>query len=156
VASSTQLAPALTMSSRIAATLVACRPLRIFAEIGTQPAWQMKAIGLPADVADWHSASRIDSRWQAGCLRSWFPLNRVAAVGMAVAPVSRVVGAARSGTAECEGGQAVGAHDVALVSGYQCPSEATNGSAASSRCRGDDHSPRPRLVRTVPSRCDPS
>ena len=48
VAWSTQSVPALTMSSRIAATLVARRPLRIFAEIGTQPAWQMKAIGLPA------------------------------------------------------------------------------------------------------------
>ena len=48
VASSTQSAPALTMSSRIAPTLVARRPTRIRAEIGTQPAWQMKAIGLPA------------------------------------------------------------------------------------------------------------
>src|SRR5262249_5876464 len=48
VAWSTQSVPALTMSSRIAATLVARRPLRIFAEIGTQPAWQMNAIGLPA------------------------------------------------------------------------------------------------------------
>ena len=47
-ASSTQSTPALTMSSRIAPTLVARRPLRIFAEIGTQPAWQMNAIGLSA------------------------------------------------------------------------------------------------------------
>ena len=45
---STQSAPALTMSSRMAATLVARRPLMILAEIGTQPAWQMKAIGLRA------------------------------------------------------------------------------------------------------------
>ena len=37
---STQVTPALTMSSRIAATLVARRPLTIFAEIGTQPAWR--------------------------------------------------------------------------------------------------------------------
>jgi hypothetical protein len=35
------LTPALTISSRIAATLVARRPLTIFAEIGTQPAWQI-------------------------------------------------------------------------------------------------------------------
>ena len=48
VAWSTQSTPALTMSSRIAATLVARRPLTIFAEIGTQPAWQIKAIGFPA------------------------------------------------------------------------------------------------------------
>ena len=48
VTSSTQSVPALIMSSRIAATLVARRPLRIFAEIGTQPAWQMNATGLPA------------------------------------------------------------------------------------------------------------
>jgi hypothetical protein len=33
------------MSSRIAAALVARRPLTIFAETGTRPAWQMKAIG---------------------------------------------------------------------------------------------------------------
>jgi hypothetical protein len=47
-ASSTHSTPALTMSSRIASTLVALRPLRMPAEIGTQPAWQMKAIGLEA------------------------------------------------------------------------------------------------------------
>src|SRR5262249_52430456 len=47
-ASSTQSAPALTMSSLMAATLVARRPLSILAEIGTQPAWQMNAIGLRA------------------------------------------------------------------------------------------------------------
>jgi hypothetical protein len=32
----------------MAPTLVARRPLMIRAEIGTQPAWQMKAIGFPA------------------------------------------------------------------------------------------------------------
>ena len=36
------------MSSRIAPTLVARRPLTIRAEMGTQPAWQMNAMGLPA------------------------------------------------------------------------------------------------------------
>ena len=36
VASSTQSVPALIMSSRIAVTLIARRPLRIFAEIGTR------------------------------------------------------------------------------------------------------------------------
>ena len=45
---SSQMTPAFSMSSLIARTLVARLPLRIFAEIGTQPAWQMNATGLPA------------------------------------------------------------------------------------------------------------
>jgi hypothetical protein len=57
VASSTQSTPALTMSSRMAAILVARRPLRMPAEMGTQPAWQMKAMGLAS-----RSKVRIRSR----------------------------------------------------------------------------------------------
>ena len=62
VASSTQSVPALTMSSRIAPTLVARRPLRIRAEIGTQPAWQMKAIGLFASSNARTRSSTVSER----------------------------------------------------------------------------------------------
>ena len=62
VASSTQSGPASTMSSRIAPTLVARRPLRIRAEIGTQPAWQMKAIGLFASSNARTRSSTVSER----------------------------------------------------------------------------------------------
>ena len=45
---SSQRRPALTRSSWIAPTLVPRLPRTMPAEIGTQPAWQMKATGLPA------------------------------------------------------------------------------------------------------------
>jgi Putative DNA-binding HTH domain len=67
VASSTQSTPAFSMSSRIALKLVARRPLSIFAEIGTQPAWQMKAIGLPSvSNAFTRSSTRCDRRSVSG------------------------------------------------------------------------------------------
>src|SRR5919204_1574579 len=44
---SSHSAPAFRRSSAIAGTEVTRRPLTIPAEAGTQPAWQMKAIGLP-------------------------------------------------------------------------------------------------------------
>ena len=45
---SSQSMPALTRSSLMAPTLVPRLPRTIPAEIGTQPAWQMKATGLSA------------------------------------------------------------------------------------------------------------
>jgi hypothetical protein len=45
---SSQSIPAFTRSSRIAPTLVPRLPRTMPAEIGTQPAWQMKATGFPA------------------------------------------------------------------------------------------------------------
>ena len=62
VASSTQSTPAFTMSSRIAPTLVARRPLTIRAEMGTQPAWQMNAMGLSAVSKARTSASTASER----------------------------------------------------------------------------------------------
>src|SRR4029450_8765339 len=54
---STNVAPAFSRSSRIAETPVTVRPFRMRALIGTQPAWQIMAMGLPA----W-SNSRTRSR----------------------------------------------------------------------------------------------
>ena len=62
VASSTQSTPAFTMSSRMASTLVARLPLRIWAEMGTQPAWQMKAMGLAAALNAWTRESTACER----------------------------------------------------------------------------------------------
>ena len=59
VSESTQSTPALTMSSRIAPTLVARRPFKIPAEIGTHPAWHMKATGFSGGV---EGADEVENR----------------------------------------------------------------------------------------------